>query len=87
MPPAVTGDTMPAASPTSSARSRATTGSTPPQGIIPARTATGGASPGDTTDSIFLRNGASRSAFASLWPRRRARPTWLTPTPSSAQPM
>ncbi len=56
MPPAVTGDTIPAASPTSITRRAATGATTPPQGIMPARIEAGCLSPKSATGAIFSRN-------------------------------
>jgi len=86
-PPAVTGDTMPAASPTSSARDAATGATIPPQGINPARTPVGAALRKSMAGAIFSRSAAIASLgfhVVPVW--RRARPACTPPTPASTQP-
>src|SRR6266480_4561692 len=88
IPPAVTGETIPAASPTSSTRRAAAGLTTPPQGIRPARTACGACVNGNS-GAILRRNAAIEAFKPAETPgrRRRARPTCKTPTPWTTQPM
>src|SRR5581483_10486218 len=71
MPPAVTGETMPAASPTSSARLAATGRTTPPQGIMPARTDEGRRPRKSHSGAIFSSNAAIAAPACEASPRTR----------------